>query len=197
MGHLAVLDDAAPPVVPEMSTGRFGMWTFLVSEVMFFTGLIGSYIVLRLGSSQWPDSRQYLNIPLLTINTIIMLTSNFTMILGVLAIQRGDTAKAARHILFTALLGSLFLILKVADYVHMVEHGFTISTNLFGSCYYFLTAFHGLHVLSGVIFMIYLFVKTRRGAFSAENHVRIECAGLYWDFIDIVWLILFVFLCLL
>ena len=197
MGHLAVLDDVSPPAVPEMSPGRFGMWVFLVSEIMFFTGLIGSYIVLRLGSPSWPNPREILSIPLLTVNTIIMLTSNLTMTLAVSAIQRDDTKSAARNVLITAVLGSLFLAVKIFDYIHMVQNGFTISTNLFGSCYYFITAFHGLHVLSGVIFLIYLFVKTRRGAFSAANPIRIECAGLYWDFIDIVWMILFVFLCLI
>jgi cytochrome c oxidase subunit 3 len=79
----------------------------------------------------------------------------------------------------------------------MIREGFTISSNLFGSCYYLLTGFHGLHVLSGVILMLYLFFKTRAGAFSAENYVRIESSGLYWHFIDAVWVVLFAFLCLL
>ncbi len=197
MSHPAVLDNAAPPAVPEMSAGIFGMWVFLISEIMFFTGLIGSYIVLRLGSTNWPNSWEILNIPLLTINTTILLTSSLTMVLALSAIKNGDSKGASKNLLFTALLGSLFLVLKIIDYIHMVRNGFTISSNLFGSCYYLLTGFHGLHVLSGIILMIYLFTKTRRGAFSADNHVRIESSGLYWHFIDAVWVVLFAFLCLL
>lgn len=197
MSHTAALDKAAPPAVPDMSVGKFGMWVFLTSEIMFFAGLIGSYIVLRLGSTSWPDPWAVLNIPLLTINTTILLTSSLTMVLAVTAIQRNDQKGAARHLLITALLGLLFLIVKVADYVHMVHSGFTISSNLFGSCYYLLTGFHGLHVLSGVILMVCLFFQTRAGRFSAGNFVRIESSGLYWHFIDAIWVVLFAFLCLL
>lgn len=196
MSHQAVLDNSAPPAVPDMTVGRFGMWIFLVSEIMFFTGLIGSYIVLRLGSPSWPNTWRILNIPLLSINTFVLLTSSLTMALAVSAIQRGDAPKSARLLLTTAVLGAVFLAVKIADYVHMIENGFTISSNLFGSCYYLLTGFHGLHVLSGVILLAYLYFKTRAGAFSPSNYVRIESSGLYWHFIDAVWVILFAFLCL-
>lgn len=197
MEHVRALDDTAPPAVPEMAVGKFGMWIFLVSEIMFFTGLIGSYIVLRLGATDWPNSWDTLNVPLLTINTTVLLTSSFTMALAVSAIQANEIRKAARNLLFTALLGVLFLVIKGIDYVHMIHEGFTISSNLFGSCYYLLTGFHGLHVLSGVILLIYLYVKTRGGAYSSNNFVRIESSGLYWHFIDAVWVVLFAFLCLL
>lgn len=197
MSEHVVLDKSEVPAVPGMAPGIFGMWIFLVSEIMFFTGLIGSYIVLRLGSSSWPNSWEVLNIPLLTINTTVLLTSSLTMVLAVMAIKRGDSKGAANNLLLTALLGLLFLVIKTVDYIHMIREGFTISSNLFGSCYYLLTGFHGLHVLSGVILLIYLYAKTRRGAFSAENYVRIESSGLYWHFIDAVWVILFAFLCLL
>lgn len=196
MSHLAVLDSTDTPAVPDMSAGKFGMWVFLVSEIMFFSSLIGSYIVLRLGSPSWPDSWSILNIPLLTVNTTVLLTSSLTMALAVAAIQRDDRASAARNILWTAVLGLVFLILKGVDYAHMIHDGFTISSNLFGSCYYFLTAFHGLHVLSGIIFLTYLYVQTKAGRFSAQNYIRIECGGLYWHFVDAVWVILFAFLCL-
>ncbi len=193
----AVLDHAEPGVIPEMPPGKFGMWVFLASEIMFFTGLIGSYIVLRLGSPAWPDPWTILNVPLLTLNTVVLLTSSFTMAQAVHAIQHGKEAKAAAKLLWTALLGLLFLGIKVTDYVHMIREGFTISSGLFGSSYYLITGFHGLHVLSGVILMFYLFVKMQRGAFSSKNFVRVESAGLYWHFVDIVWVVLFAFLCLL
>jgi heme/copper-type cytochrome/quinol oxidase subunit 3 len=192
-----ILDDCAPPAVPDMSAGKFGMWVFLVSEIMFFTGLIGSYIVLRLGSASWPDPFRVLNVPLLTVNTGVLLTSSLTMAMAVSSIQRDDRLAAVRNLILTAALGLLFLILKGIDYAHMIHNGFTISSSLFGSCYYLITAFHGLHVLSGIITLAYLIVKTKAGAFSSANYVRIECTGLYWHFIDIVWVVLFAFLCLL
>ena len=197
MSHFTALDRAEPPAIPQMPPGKVGMWVFLMSEIMFFAGLIGSYLVLRLGSSSWPDPWTSLNIPLLTINTTVLLTSSLTMALAVSEIQKGNAAACARLLLWTAVLGLLFLIIKIADYVHMVHAGFTISSDLFGSCYYLLTGFHGLHVLSGVILLLVLWKQTRDGRFSADEYVRIESSGLYWHFIDAVWVILFAFLCLL
>lgn len=197
MSHQQVLDNSAPPVVPNMAPGKFGMWVFLASEIMFFTSLIGGYLVLRLGSSSWPEPWKILNIYLLAINTTVLLTSSFTMVLAVDAIQRDEVQRAAKLLLVTALLGLSFLVIKIFDYIHMIKEGFTISSSLFGSCYYLLTGFHGLHVLSGIILMVYLYFKTKGGAYSAQNHVRIESAGLYWHFIDAVWVVLFSFLCLI
>ena len=194
MGHVAEIEREAPLI--DMPVGKFGMWVFLISEIMFFTGLIGSYIVLRLGSQSWPRPGTILNTPLLGLNTLVLLSSSLTMALGLAAIQRGRQAALQRYLVLTALLGSAFLAIKSYDYVHMWRHGFTISSNLFGSCYYLLTGFHGLHVLSGVILMLYLAAAASRGAFSATQYAKVESSGLYWHFIDIVWVILFAILCL-
>jgi heme/copper-type cytochrome/quinol oxidase subunit 3 len=172
------------------------MWVFLISEIMLFTGLIGSYIVLRLGRTAWPIPGTILNTPLLGLNTLVLLSSSLTMALALDAIQHGKQSALKRYLLMTALLGSAFLAIKGYDYVHMWRHGFTISSSLFGSCYYLLTGFHGLHVLSGVILLLYLLTAAWRGAFSASEHGRVEYSGLYWHFIDIVWVILFTILCL-
>jgi len=180
----------------DIPTGKFGMWVFLISEIMFFTGLIGSYIVLRLGSSNWPQPGAVLNTPLLGLNTLVLLSSSLTMAMALNAIQQGKPAALKRYLLLTALLGSAFLIIKGCDYAHMWHRGFTMSSSLFGSCYYLLTGFHGLHVLSGVILILYLLAAASRGAFSASEHGRVEYSGLYWHFIDIVWMILFAILCL-
>lgn len=180
----------------DLPVGKFGMWVFLVSEIMFFTGLIGSYIVLRLGSPSWPNPGEMLNTTLLGINTVVLLSSSLSMALALAAIQQGRQAALKRYLLMTALLGVTFLAIKGYDYIHMWHQGFTISSSLFGSCYYLLTGFHALHVLSGVILLLCLFVAATRGAFSAANYGRIEYSGLYWHFIDIVWVILFAILCL-
>ncbi len=180
----------------DIPAGKFGMWVFLVSEIMFFTGLIGSYIVLRLGASSWPKPGEILNTPLLGLNTLVLLSSSLTMALALQAIQQGRQAALKRYLLLTAALGVTFLFIKGCDYVHMWHKGFTISSSLFGSCYYLLTGFHGLHVLSGVILLVCLWAAASRGVFSAAQYGRIEYSGLYWHFIDIVWVILFAILCL-
>lgn len=180
----------------DIPTGKFGMWVFLVSEIMFFTGLIGSYIVLRLGSADWPRPGDVLNTPLLGLNTLVLLSSSLSMALALDAVRQGKQAALRGYLLLTAGLGTAFLCIKGFDYVHMWQHGFTLSSNLFGSCYYLLTGFHALHVLSGVILILTLFAAAGRGAFSADRYGRVEYSGLYWHFIDIVWVILFAILCL-
>lgn len=194
MEHVA--DGAVESPLLDIPVGKFGVWVFLVSEIMFFTGLIGSYIVLRLGSPSWPRPGGILNTPLLGVNTVVLLSSSLTMVLALNAIQQGRQAVLKRNLLFTALLGVTFLAIKAFDYFHMWHQGFTMSSSLFGSCYYLLTGFHALHVLSGVILLLYLFTAASRGLFSAANYGRIEYSGLYWHFIDIVWVILFAILCL-
>jgi len=180
----------------DIPVGKFGMWVFLISEIMLFTGLIGSYIVLRLGSPSWPRPGEILNTPLLGVNTVVLLSSSLTMVLALSAAQQDRRRALKRYLLLTALLGLTFLGIKGYDYAHMWHHGFTISSSLFGSCYYLLTGFHALHVLSGVVLLLYLFTAASRGLFSAANYGRIEYSGLYWHFIDIVWVILFAILCL-
>ena len=192
MNHAAVLEVPATGI----PTGKLGIWVFLVSEIMFFTGLIGSYIVLRLGSKSWPNPQELLNIGLLATNTIVLISSSLTMALSLDAIKRGSQRRLRLFLLLTALLGSAFLAIKFYDYLHMWHRGLTIASSLFGSCYYMLTGFHALHVLSGVILLLYLFITASRGMFSAANFGRIEYSGLYWHFIDIVWVILFAILCL-
>lgn len=175
---------------------KVGMWSFLVSEIMLFTGFIGSYLVLRLGSTNWPHPGSVLNINLLGFNTFVLITSSLTMVLAADAAQRGESQKARPFLLATAFLGIVFLSLKAWDYHHMWTEGFTISTSLFGSCYYLLTGFHALHVLSGIILILYLWVAAGRKNF-APLAGRVEAGGLYWHFIDIIWVILFAALCLL
>ncbi len=190
-----VPDSIRPSLI---STTKLGMWVFLISEIMLFTGLIGSYIVLRLGSTGWPNPAEFLNTTLLGINTFVLITSSLTLALGVDAVQKGDRTALKKYVFFTILLGLTFLGIKAYDYHHMWHQGFTISTNLFGSCYYMLTGFHALHVLSGVVVLVYLWC--RAGSQSMRTDVlsgRVESSGLYWHFIDIVWVILFAILCLL
>jgi heme/copper-type cytochrome/quinol oxidase subunit 3 len=164
---------------------------------MLFTGLIGSYIVLRLGSQSWPNPSSILNTGLLGFNTFVLITSSLTMALSADAVRKGNRSDVKKFLIATALLGLTFLSVKAYDYVHMWHRGFTLNSSLFGSCYYFLTGFHALHVFSGVILLAYLIVMASRRPLAEWNSHRIEYSGLYWHFIDIVWVILFAILCLL
>lgn len=192
--HSQDYSEALPAL--NISVGKMGMWVFLVSEIMFFTGLIGSYIVLRLGSQGWPEPSSMLNTRLLGFNTFVLLSSSLTMVLAHHAIVEGRRGDCVRNLLLTALLGGAFLAIKGFDYVHMWHEGFTLSTSLFGSCYYLLTGFHALHVLSGIILLLVL-AKSVSGPLWQELAVRVESSGLYWHFIDMVWVVLFTILCLI
>ncbi len=180
-----------------ISLTKLGMWIFLVSEIMLFGSFAGAYVVLRMGSNSWPNPVQVLSTGILGVNTFVLICSSLTFALAVEFAKRQDIVKTRRLLLATAGLGATFLVIKGFDYVHLWHEGFTISTNLFGSCYYLLTGFHGLHVLSGVVFILYLWAASGKPGFLAKHHERVEAGGLYWHFIDIVWVILFVVLCLL
>lgn len=170
---------------------KIGMWVFLASEVMFFTGLIGAYIVLRFGYPAWPVPSTVLNVPLTALNTFILICSSVTMVKAFAAISDGDQRGLARYLFGTLLLGSTFLGIQVHEYLALVHHGFTISSSLFGSCFFTLTGFHGAHVFGGVICVLMTWLKALRGGYSAADHIGVEVVGLYWHFVDLVWIILF------
>lgn len=175
--------------------GIVGMWLFLSSEIMFFAALIGGYIVLRLGAGPggWPNPEAVLDTPLLAFNTFVLISSSFTMALALAAAKEGDGPRARRFLLLTAALGCVFLGIKAYDYHHLWHAGTTIRSGLFGNYYYTLTGFHGLHVAAGVAALAAL-VPRADGTEGAA--VEVEAAGLYWHFVDIVWIVLFVILCL-
>ncbi len=287
-----------PPITP----GKFAMWLFLATEVMFFTGLIGSYIVLRIGNGptsfsniyspgtdvsrlaetkgvfleetggahervaeilhkegglteheahhavehaetpghhlvvpglpklkaeaivkqlesagakagleelhthKWPIPYDHetnpLDINLTAANTFILICSSVTMVLGLGAIQRGDKKKLIIYIAMTAVIGSCFLSVQVYEYYQLMfghfhpigisaSHHFTPDVSLFASCFFTMTGFHGAHVAGGVVMMICLLIGSLLGKFTADNHSPVELIGLYWHFVDLVWIILF------
>ncbi len=180
-----------------ISLTKLGMWSFLVSEIMLFGSFVGSYIVLRMGSHDWPNPAKILTTGLLGVNTFILICSSLTFVLAIEAAKKLDRAKTRLFLLLTALLGLTFLVIKGFDYTHLWHDGFTISSSLFGSCYYLLTGFHGLHVLSGIILILYLWKACGSEDFLRMHSERVEASGLYWHFIDIVWVLLFAILCLL
>ncbi len=170
---------------------KLGMWLFLASEVMFFTGLIGASIVLRAGLPHWPQPGEELQIPLAALNTFILLSSSMTMALGVAAVHQQDAARLRLFLALTILLGAAFLGVKAYEYSVKFAHGHLPGTGLFWDCYFTLTGFHGLHVLGGVIANLWVLASTfRSDFFRARSHI-VEISGLYWHFVDLVWIFLF------
>lgn len=177
--------------LPGVSTTKFAMWLFLASEAMFFAGLIAAYVVVRAASSSWPEVSEILNVPLVAANTFILIVSSVTMVMAYAAIQEGNQAGLRRYLVATALLGSIFVAVQAIEWGELLSHGITASTNIFGSAFYTLTGFHGLHVLGGVLFMLYVTSRAFQGRYTQSEHGGVELMGLYWHFVDVVWIFLF------
>lgn len=173
--------------------GKLGMWVFLASEVMFFTGLIGAYIVLRMSNSAtWAGPEGHLSVPLGTLNTLILICSSTTIVMALAADAEHKIAALRSWLLATILLGSAFIAIKVGvEYAGKFAHAIYPSTTIFWACYFTMTGFHLLHVLGGVIFNGVVLAYTANPAMWAHQRRRLEWAGLYWHFVDIVWIFLF------
>jgi len=193
------MHDAAITFDPHMEEDRtttgiphdkMGMWVFLCSEVMFFTGLIGSYIVLRYGSV-WPKPMETLNIWLTAANTFILICSSVTMVQALAAISRGDTRKLKLYLCLTLLGGTIFLSIQAVEYWKLLHEGFNPHVSLFGSVFFTTTGFHGFHVFCGVVCIAFVTGKAFLGKYTQASHQGIETIGLYWHFVDLVWIVLF------
>jgi len=171
--------------------GKLGMWLFLASEIMFFTGLISAFIVLRMSNPNWPGPEGHLSVKMGTINTLVLICSSTTIVLALAASARGAMGAVRGWLAVTALLGSAFLVIKGFEYAAKLTHHIVPSTNVFWSCYYALTGFHALHVFGGIVFNLLVLSRTFSAAAWRDQGHRLELAGLYWHFVDIVWIFLF------
>lgn len=174
---------------PGLSTQKFAVWLFLASEIMFFAGLIVAYITIRYSGSEWPVASEMLDVPLVALNTFILIFSSVTMVLAFDRAERGDR-KFRFLLLATAVLGIVFLGIQAVEWRELLSEGMQPSSNLFGATFFTLTGFHGAHVTGGVIWVLWVTVKAFRGGYR-ENVTGVELAGLYWHFVDLVWIILF------
>ena len=179
------------PSATGIPNGKLGMWLFLASEVMFFTGLIGAYLVLRMSNPAWPGHEGHLNVAIGTVNTLLLISSSTTIVLALAASAREALPVVRRWLLATVVLGSGFLIIKGTEYAAKFAHHIVPSTNVFWSCYFVLTGFHAAHVLGGILFNLLVLSYTASAARWAMYRQRLELAGLYWHFVDIVWIFLF------
>lgn len=174
-----------------IESGKLGMWLFLASEVMFFAGLLSAYIVLRAAHPAWPGAGGHLSVPIGTANTLILICSSMTMALSVGAAAQRDAGRARLFLILTILLGLTFLGVKAFEYDAKFHHGIGPSTNIFWSCYFALTGLHGLHVLIGAVANGWVLAQTGRPRFWTEQSHLVEVSGLYWHFVDVVWIFLF------
>lgn len=182
-----------------LPNAKLGVWLFLASEVMLFGALFSSYVLLREGATTWPHGYQILNIPLATLNTVVLITSSITMVMAWASLKMNDFAKYKKYIGATVLLGFGFLIIKGFEYGGKFAAGIGPADSTFLAIYFTLTGLHGLHVIGGMIVNGYFWGpgskmwKTEPERFTN----RIEVAGLYWHFVDLVWIFLFPVLYLL
>ena len=167
------------------------MWAFLGSDVMFFGSFIATFLIYRNRSLVGPYPADILDIPLTTISTFVLLMSSLTMVLALNAIQRGDHRRLQAWLLATALLGITFVGGQVFEFTVFVREGLSLSRNLFGSSFFVLTGFHGAHVTVGVLMLLSLYGMSVAGRLPTEKALRVELVGLYWHFVDIVWIVIF------
>ncbi len=190
-------------VDPRADTGvtnaTLGMWLFIASEVMLFGSLFSSYALLRTGSATWPDQGAILNVPLASANTLVLLASSAAMILATRALAAGQFHRFKLVFGLAMLLGLLFLGIKGVEYGDEINRGLRPATNNFMGLYFTLTGLHALHVAGGILVNAWLAVTATRAwaARPAQLQNRIRAAATYWNFVDVVWLAMFVTLYLL
>jgi heme/copper-type cytochrome/quinol oxidase subunit 3 len=169
---------------------KLGFWLFLASECVFFASLLIGFLVYQ-GKTNGGPGTEIFNINLTTISTFVLLMSSLAMVLGVNAAQRGLARDAMKWVFLTAVMGQIFLGFQVYEFWHFVEDGFGLTTSPLSTAFFVLTGFHGTHVLVGVIWLFSLLYHGRRGGLGVDKAEDVEIGGLYWHFVDVVWIVIF------
>ncbi len=190
-GTVAVDEIAAHPTNTGITNEKLSMWVFLGSECLLFGGLISTYMLYREKHLVGPKPHDLYNIPFTSISSFVLLMSSLTMVLAVSAIQRGDQRRMRTWILTTALLGASFISGQVFEFTAFVKEGLGFTTNAAGSAFFALTGFHGVHVTIGIIMLLSVFLMSLRGRLPASRAEAVEIVGLYWHFVDVVWILIF------
>ena len=168
-------------------TGRLGVWWLLASEIFIFGGLIACFILFKLNGTPGFEDSSLTSVTAGAINTFVLLTSSLSVVLAHAAIEKGDREKSFKYIWYTIGFGLVFLVIKTYEYTGKILHGHTITDNLFWSFYYTMTGLHALHVIGGMVIMALISFDIRKG----YNFQRVELIGIYWHFVDLVWIFLF------
>jgi len=174
-----------------ISNEKLAMWVFLGSDCLLFGGLISTYLLLRHRSVTGLGPKDVFDIPFTSVSSFVLLMSSLTMALAVASIARGDVRRNRAWLATTAMLGAVFIGGQVYEFTTFYREGLGFTTNIFGSAFYTLTGFHGVHVSVGIIMLMSLLVMSLRGNLGPEKAEAVEIVGLYWHFVDIVWILIF------
>jgi len=190
--HHEGYEDHAPHATSTgLSNNKLAMWLFLGSECLLFGGLISTYMLYRGRHEGGPGPDQIFDIPLTSISSFILLMSSLTMVLAVNSAKRKDDRNTNLWLVVTALLGALFVGGQVYEFTAFYQEGLGFTTSLFGSSFYTLTGFHGVHVTLGIIMLLALVAIINRDRITGDKAEVVELVGLYWHFVDVVWVIIF------
>jgi heme/copper-type cytochrome/quinol oxidase subunit 3 len=191
------LGTTIPPEAVEhhTSTGldstKLAMWAFLGSECLFFGSLISTYLLYRNRVTAGPTPHEIYDIPYTSVSSFVLLMSSLTMVLALASIQRGDHRGLRVWLLATAFLGMTFIGGQIFEFTTFVDEGLNLSTSTFGSSFFVLTGFHGAHVTVGILMLLSLFGMSMAGRLQTADARKVELIGLYWHFVDIVWIVIF------
>jgi heme/copper-type cytochrome/quinol oxidase subunit 3 len=196
-----VVEPAETPLTPE-SWGKLGMWIFLAGDAVGFGTLLAAYGGMRATSADWPNPYSVLGINLTAAMTFLLICSSVTMVKALEWLGRGRRDRARMFLYFTALGGAIFVSCQAYEWSHLIREGLHINGNpwgaaLFGTSFFLVTGFHGLHVTGGVIYLLSMIGVVGRRPDPAASYNAVEIAGLYWHFVDLVWIMVFTFMYLL
>jgi|TARA_Y100000588_G_scaffold137199_1_gene150910 cytochrome c oxidase subunit 3/cytochrome o ubiquinol oxidase subunit 3 len=174
-----------------LSNNKLLMWVFLGSECLLFGGLISAYLINRNRFGDGPAPGDIFDIPFTSVSSFVLLMSSLTMVLSLSALQRGDIRNNRIWLWTTALLGALFIGGQVYEFTTFLREGLGYTTSPFSSAFFTLTGFHGVHVSLGIVMLMSLLISSYRGTLRKENSETVEIVGLYWHFVDVVWIFIF------
>lgn len=197
----SAVEPAETPLTPE-SWGKLGMWIFLIGDAVGFGVLLASYGAMRATSADWPSPFEVLGINLTAAMTFLLICSSVTMVKALEWLGQGDRTTARWYLFFTALGGAIFVSLQAYEWTHLIHRGLHVNGNpwgaaLFGASFFIVTGFHGLHVTGGVIYLVSMIRCITNRPAPEASYNAVEIAGLYWHFVDLVWIMVFTFMYLL
>jgi cytochrome c oxidase subunit III len=197
----AAIEPAETPVTPE-SWGKLGMWIFLAGDAVGFGVLLASYGAMRATSADWPNPYDALGINLTAFMTFLLICSSVTMVKALEWLGRGDRTRCRWFLFYTALGGAIFVSLQAYEWSKLIHEGLHINGNpwgasLFGTSFFIVTGFHGLHVTGGVLYLLSIIRWVSNRPDPAASYNAVEISGLYWHFVDLVWIMVFTFMYLL
>lgn len=189
----------------QVEAGKMGMWLFLATEILFFGGLFVAYTIYNWAHPDlFQEAHKFLNVRLGAINTIVLLFSSLTVVLAIHAIQQDKKKTAVINLAITIVCAVVFLVIKYFEYEHKIHAGllpglhFTNAElsnpdqiHIFFGIYFLLTGLHGIHVVIGIGVLVWIMLRTIKGDFSSQYYLPMECSGLYWHLVDVIWIFLF------